>query len=81
MAAATEQIRVSEQVKRELERRRGEGESFNDVLERILDESDIGSFDDGFGRWSDETAGRAREARERYKEKSKRRMRRLSEDS
>lgn len=80
MATATEQIRVSEQVKRELERRRREGESFNDVLERVLGENDIGDFYDGFGRWSDEEAERVREARQQSKEKRKRRMRRLTED-
>lgn len=38
MGTANEQIRVSETVKRELDKRRREGESFNDVLERILDD-------------------------------------------
>ena len=78
MATADEQIRVSDTVKRELERRRREGESFNDVLERILDEErDLLA---GFGRWSDEHADRVREAREGSKQKSKDRMRRLADN-
>ena len=78
MATADEQIRVSDTVKRELERRRREGESFNDVLERILDEErDLLA---GFGRWSDEHADRVREAREKSKQKSKDRMRRLADN-
>jgi len=36
MGTANEQIRVSDTVKREIERRRREGESSNDALERIL---------------------------------------------
>lgn len=47
MSLADEQIRVSSTVKRELERRRREGDSFNDVLERMLsDERDLFA---GFG--------------------------------
>lgn len=73
MATADDHIRVSEAVKRELERRRREGESFNDVLKRVLeDDRDLLA---GFGRWSDDHADRVREARERAKEKSKARMR------
>jgi predicted CopG family antitoxin len=64
---------VSEAVKKELERRRREGESFNDVLQRLLD--DDRDLLAGFGRWPDEQADRAREARERSKQKSKARMR------
>jgi predicted CopG family antitoxin len=74
MGTANEQIRVSDTVKREIERRRREGESYNDALERILDEVDAGNFDDGFGRWSDEEADRVREGRRKAKEKRKRRM-------
>jgi predicted CopG family antitoxin len=80
MATADEQIRVSDQVKRELDRRRREGESYNDVLERVLGERDGGEFDDGFGRWSDEQAERVRDQRERSKAERKRRMRQLSGD-
>ncbi|PSP51986.1 hypothetical protein BRC60_01295 [Halobacteriales archaeon QH_1_68_42] len=60
MGAADEQIRVSETVKQEIERRH---------------------FLAGFGRWSDERADRAREVREKYKKKSKERMRRRSENA
>lgn len=78
MATADEQIRVSETVKRELDRRRREGESYNDVLERLLDdERDLLA---GFGRWSDDQADRVRDAHEKSKQKSKDRMRRLSSD-
>lgn len=78
MGTATEQIRVSETVKRELERRMREGESYNDVLERMFStDRDLLA---GFGRWSDEKADRARAAREEYKKKSKERMRRRSEN-
>jgi predicted CopG family antitoxin len=76
MATADEQIRVSDRVKRILDRRRREGESYNDVLERVLGEDDEGDFYDGFGRWSDEQAERVREEREQAKEKRKARMRR-----
>lgn len=79
MGTATEQIRVSDEVKRELDRRRREDESYNDVLRRILDEDrDLLA---GAGFWSDEEAERVREGRQRYKEKSKERMRRLAEES
>jgi len=59
MATADEQIHVSDRMKRILERYQREGESYNDVLERILGD-DEGDFDDGFGRWSDEQAERVR---------------------
>ena len=80
MGVADEQIRVSETVKRTIERRRQEGESYNDALERILEEADAGDFDDGFGRWSDEEADRVREGRRKAKEKRKRRTDERSED-
>ena len=44
MGVADEQIRVSKTVKRTIERHRREGESYNDVLERLLDEEDTGDF-------------------------------------
>ena len=81
MGVADEQIRVSETVKRKIERRRREGESYNDALERILDEENAGDFYDGFGRWSDEEADRVREGRRKSKEKRKRRMRERAEDA
>ena len=78
MGTADEQIRVSDTVKRELDRRRREGESYNDVLQRLLeDDRDLLA---GFGRWSDEHADRVREARETSKQTSKDRMRRLADD-
>ncbi|WP_135364923.1 MULTISPECIES: antitoxin VapB family protein [Halosimplex] len=79
MATADEQIRVSDRVKRELDRRRREGESYNDVLERLLPENADTSFDDGFGVLSDETGDEIRERRERAKEERKNRMRRLED--
>lgn len=81
MGIADEQIRVSETVKRKIERRRREGESYNDVLERILTAEDAGDFYDGFGRWSDEEAENVRESRRNAKEKRKRRMRERAEDT
>lgn len=80
MATADEQIRVSDRVKRELDRLRRKGESYNDVLERVLDEEHVGDFYDGFGRWSDEQAERVREGRRKGKEKRKRRIRERAED-
>ena len=81
MGTADEQIRVSDTVKRELEKRKREGESYNDVLERVLGEKVVGDFYDGFGRWSDEEAQSVREARQKAKEKRKKRMRRRAENS
>jgi hypothetical protein len=63
MGSAEERIRVSEAVKREIERRRCEGDSYDDVLERLLAEDGGGDFDAGFGRWSDAEADRVREGR------------------
>lgn len=74
MGIADKQIRVSETVKRKIERHRQEGESYNDVLERLLAEENDGDFYDGFGRWSDEEAESVREGRRNAKEKRKRRM-------
>lgn len=81
MATADKQIRVSDKVKRELDRRRREGESYNDVIERVLDEERVGDFYDGFGRWSDDHAERVREGRRKAKEKRKERMRERAEDA
>lgn len=50
MATADEQTRVSDRVKAALDRRRREGESYNDVLERLLDEDADRAFLAGFGR-------------------------------
>ncbi|WP_159904293.1 antitoxin VapB family protein [Salinirussus salinus] len=81
MGTANEQIRVSNRVKRELDRLRREGESYNDVLERVLDEERGGDFHDGFGRWSDEDAERVREGRRTAKEQRKERMRERAGDT
>lgn len=78
MATADEQIRVSDRVKRILDRRRREGESYNDVLERVLEAGEGGDFYDGFGRWSSEHADRVREQREQARKQRKERMRRLA---
>lgn len=74
MGVADKQIRVSEAVKRQIDRRRREEESYNDALKRILAEEDDGDFYDGFGRWSDEEADLVREGRRQAKEQRKRRM-------
>lgn len=65
-----EQIRVSDAVRRELDRRRRDDESDDDVLRRVLGDDDRDLLA-GFGRWSDEHAERVRAARERAKERSK----------
>lgn len=72
MATADEHIRISETVKRELDRRRREGESYNDVLARLLeDDRDLLA---GAGFWSDEDAEFVREGRRTSKAKRKERM-------
>lgn len=81
MGVADEQIRVSETVKRQIDRHRREDESYNDVLERLLAEEAAGDFYDGFGRWSGEEAERVREGRRQAKEQRKRRMRERAEDT
>lgn len=77
MATADEQIRVSDRVKRELDRHRREGESYNDVIERLLGEHTEGDFYEGFGILSDEAADWIEERREAAKEQRKDRMRQL----
>lgn len=81
MTTADKQIRISDRVKRRLDRRRRKGESYNDVLERLLTENTDTDFYDGFGMLSDEEADWIREQREAVKEKRKRRIRRLGEDT
>ena len=68
MGVADDQIRVSERVKREIDRRRREGESYNDVLERLFSIDPDRDLLAGFGRWSDGRAARTRETRERYED-------------
>lgn len=55
-----EQIRVIDEVKRKLEYRRREGESFDDVLERVLD--DDRDLLAGFGAFEDADRGEAMRA-------------------
>jgi len=54
MATADEQIRVSERIKERLEHQRREGESYNDVLKRLIADATEGDFEDGFGVLSEE---------------------------
>jgi predicted CopG family antitoxin len=79
MATADEQIRVSDRVKRQLDRRRREGESYNDVLERLLSDDTEADFYDGFGILSDDEGDWIREKREKAQEERKERMRRLED--
>ena len=81
MGAADEQIRVSEAVKRAIERRRREGESYNDVLERLLSIDRERDLLAGFGRWSPAMADRVRESRAAYEDRSIARMQRRNEDA
>ncbi|MEZ3117005.1 antitoxin VapB family protein [Halobaculum sp. MBLA0147] len=78
MSAADEHIRVSRRVKEALDRRRKDGESYNDVLERVLDEDrDVLA---GFGAFEGTDRGTAtREVHERTAEKSGRRIERIAE--
>lgn len=78
MATADEQIRVSDRVKRELDQRRREGESYNDVLERMFSEDAGTSFDEGFGLLADDQADRLRAVRQEARDERSRRMRRLT---
>jgi hypothetical protein len=65
-------------VKREINRRRREGKSYNDVLEWLFStDRDLLA---GFGRRFDERADRARETREAYEEKQEGRIQRQNED-
>ena len=72
MSTADEQIRVSDRIERQLDRRRREGESNNDVLERMLSEDDA-DFYDGFGILSDEQGERLRERRQQDRSERRRR--------
>ncbi|XGI82788.1 antitoxin VapB family protein [Halorutilales archaeon Cl-col2-1] len=81
MVTATEQIRVSDEVKRHLEQRKREGESFNEVIERILLEDSEADFYEGFGRWSDEHADAVREGLQNSRGERKRRLKQPSASS
>lgn len=74
MATADEQIRVSERVKAALDSFRREGESYNDVLERLLADRGDAEFEDGFGVLDEDDARAIRERRERAKAKRRSRL-------
>lgn len=68
MAKADEQIRVSSEIKERLEGLKREGESFNDVLERVLGgEKDVLA---GAGMLDERQAGAIRETVEKRKSDS-----------
>jgi predicted CopG family antitoxin len=68
----TEQIRVSPELKERLRREKREGESYNDVVERLVarqTERRREAIQEGAGLWNDsEAAGHARRAREEMNE-------------
>ena len=68
IATADRQIRVSDRVKKQLDRRRYEGECYVDVIERLLRGDAMADFYDGFGMRSDEEGDRIREKRAVVKE-------------
>ena len=78
MGTADKQIRVSETVKRELDDRRREDESFNDVVERLLaDDRDLLA---GFGAFGDtDRAESIRAVHEQGREKSEGRIAAMAE--
>ena len=78
MGTANKQIRVSEAVKRELDARRREDESFNDVVERLLD--DDRDLLAGFGGFDGtDRAETIRAVHERGQEKSNSRITAMAE--
>jgi predicted CopG family antitoxin len=79
MATADEQIRISDRVKKRLDSRRRDGESYNDVLDRLLGETTDSDFEDGFGLLSDAEGEWVREQRADAKDERKERMRRLGD--
>lgn len=79
MGTADEQIRVSDAVKRAIDRRRRPGESYNDVLERVFSTDRDRDLLAGAGFWSTEKADQVRETRQRYKAESIQRFRRLAD--
>jgi predicted CopG family antitoxin len=79
MSTADEQIRISSTVKHELERRKRGTESYNDVLERMLDQQD-GDFYEGFGAFKGTDRGEAmRQIHKRGKRKSRERIHQMAE--
>jgi predicted CopG family antitoxin len=81
MSVADDQIRVSATVKRQLDRQKRPGESYNDVLERLLDDTPAGNFATGFGLLADTQADRLREQRATAKQRRKERQQRLAGES
>jgi len=60
-------IRVSDETKRLLDERKRENETYDELLRRLAKNDSTGDLA-GFGRWSDETAERARESVKRSRE-------------
>jgi predicted CopG family antitoxin len=79
MATADEQIRISDRVKKRLDGRRREGESYNDVLDRLLGETTDSDFEDGFGLLSESEGEWIREKRSEAKRDRKERTRGLGD--
>lgn len=77
MASADTQIRVSEKVKKMLDRRKREGESYNDVVERVLsgDRDLLAGF--GAGKGTDESE-KMREIHEEGREESAENIERIA---
>lgn len=74
--SAAEQIRISGQNKDRLDRRKREGESYNDVIARLLeDDRDLLT---GFGAASDRDGGGMRVVHEETQRKSAERIERLA---
>ena len=78
MATADEQIRISDRIKKRLDSRRREGESYNDVLDRLLGETTDSDFEDGFGLLSAADGQWLREQRADAKDGRKEHRRRQS---
>lgn len=78
MGSAGGRTRVSQRVRRDLERRTRAIECHTDVLERVPDDTES-EFDDGFGILADEQADRLREQRETDEQQRRERMRRLGD--
>lgn len=75
----TSQIRVSEEAKARLEAMKREGESYADVVERLLEERDDADWRDAAGLWSDDKADYVREQLDESREKRKQDLRRSSD--
>lgn len=73
---SSKQIRVSAENYERLARRRRDAESFDDVIDRLLD--DDRDLLAGFGTASEERTQRAREVHEQSKRKSKARIAQLA---